>query len=249
MSVGNGLTRSEIVRYLSSPVGCDGGNIAGKNWLFAIEYGGKPDIDDYKVLKPQVGHWSIPEHEVLEFVEACKFNQRAAKFEAVKHGYPVSEYISFAETVGLYTANSEYYKGNVGGFCFPKDNEAHYKEFACLLGLKTKQELKELEIEVRAEMFQSWVREFQPNCICCFGSGDVQRFFKAFSDLPLEAADRNKLDGYNYYKKLVNNGKTMLFVMPHLTADFGNGMTNDSIISSYGAMVRDEMERNGLTIF
>jgi hypothetical protein len=112
----------------------------------------------------------------------------------------------------------------------------------------SKEQLKELEISVRAEMFQRWVKDYSPSCICCFGIGTSERFFKAFSDIDEKPDNWRKLEGFGYYHDVINGGKTNLFIIPHPTAKFGQGLTNDTRIKAYGEMVRETMVENGFNV-
>jgi len=80
------MDRNLLIEYLRTPAGCDGGNINGNNWLFSIEYGGDAQVSDFDNLVIDVNHGFVPEDEVSKFIDDYPFNQRIAKFEAVKHG-------------------------------------------------------------------------------------------------------------------------------------------------------------------
>lgn len=238
----------KLIKYLKTPAGCDGGNIDGSNWLFSIEYGGDAQLTDYENLVVDDSHGFVPDSDVAKFSNDCRFNQNLAKFEAVRHGWDISEYSKFAEKEEMFTRSSEYYKGNVGALQFKHDNQESYSDVGTILGIQSKEELKTLEIEHRAPMFQKWVRDHVPSFVCCFGTSDIRRFIKAFSDSNEKSSSWRKLEGYYYYHDVVNSGRTNLFVLPHLTAQFGNGLTNDSRIEEYAKMVRNTIIRNGFRI-
>ena len=240
---------SRLKEFLSTPAGCDGGNIEGNNWLFAIEHGGEANLSNYDDLIVDPNHGSVSQDNVSAFVSAYPFNQRIAKFEAAKHARPVRDYLSFAVEVGMFTENSQYYKGNVGGFAFRFDDQESFKDSADKLGVSSKEELKSIEIEVRESMFQRWVRDNKPNSVCCFGTSDANRFIRAFSDKSENPDCWKKLCGFWYYAEIIHDGSTAFFILPHPTARFGNGMTSDDRIAEFGAMARDTMMEAGLHIF
>lgn len=64
--------KSRLEAFLNTPAGCDGGNIQGKNWLFAIEYGGEADLSDYENLVVDQNHGSIPKNQVSKFISSGK---------------------------------------------------------------------------------------------------------------------------------------------------------------------------------
>jgi len=241
--------RSRLEAFLKTPAGCDGGNIQGNNWLFAIEYGGEADLSDYDNLVVDHKHGSISKGYVSNFISSYPFNQRIAKFETVKHGRPIEEYLDFAVEVGMFTDSSQYYKGNIGGLGFRFDDQDSFQASSEKLGISSKEELKELEIEIREKMFQGWVRENRPNSICCFGTSDSNRFIRAFSDKPENSECWRKLCGFWFYSEIVRDGSTALFILPHPTARFGNGMTTDSRITEFATLVRNTMIDAGLEIF
>jgi len=240
--------KSLLEAYLNTPAGCDGGNIRGKNWLFAIEYGGQAKLSDYDELLVDPTHGFVPDAEVEQFINAYPFNQRIAKFEAVKHGRPIGEYLEFATEVAMFTASSQYYKGNVGGLQFKFDDQASFEQVGQKLGIATKEELKAFEIATREKMFQRWVSENRPNCIVCFGTTDASRFFRAFSDQPENPRRWGVLEGLRYYSDVFLDKQTAFFILPHPTARYGNGMSTPQRIESYGQMVRRTMVEAGLEI-
>lgn len=234
--------------YLKTPAGCDGGNIAGNNWIFAIEYGGETNIEDYQELVVDHRHGCVPDDRVQEFIEAYPFNRRIAQFEAAKHGRPVESYREFAQEVAMFTKASEYYKGNIGGLQFAHDDDQHFEPIGHLLGLQSKAQLKDIEAATRSAMFQKWVKTYSPNCICCFGTGDADRFFRAFSDVEEKPEQWSRLEGFRYYHGIINQGKTNLFILPHPTAKYGQGLTEPTRLSVYGEMVRQTMFSNGFQV-
>ncbi|CAN5244674.1 hypothetical protein BH24PSE2_BH24PSE2_20340 [soil metagenome] len=239
---------SLLEAYLNTPAGCDGGNINGRNWLFAIEYGGEAQLADYDDLVVDPAHGCVPDEEVATFISAWPFNQRIAKFEAVKHRRPIKDYLEFAVEEHMFTANSQYYKGNVGGLGFRFDDQASFEAVGMKLGIAKKSDLKVLEINVRERMFQRWVTDSRPSSVCCFGTSDAARFIRAFSDRPEQPHCWNALEGFRYYSDIILDGDTAFFVLPHPTARFGNGMTSDSRIEAFGNMVRTTMLEAGVEI-
>ena len=235
--------------YLNTPSGCDGGNIAGNNWIFAIEHGGKANLSDYDNLKIDHEHGAVPDDEVAKFIDAYPFNQRIAKFEAIKHGWAIEDYLAFSLRSAIFTRNSQYYKGNIGGLQFQFDDQKSYEEIGSKIGIQTKEELKSFEIEIREKMFQRWTIENNPNCIICVGTSDASRFIRAFSDRQESSECWSNLEGFNYYSEIIREGKTAFFILPHPTARFGNGMTNDHRIEIYAKMVRSTMLNSGLNIY
>lgn len=221
------MYRDLLIEYLKTPAGCDGGNINGNNWLFSIEYGGEAHVSDYENLVVDNNHSSISENEIAKFIDGYPFNQRIAKFEAVKHGHKIEEYLSFSVKEKIFSSSSEYYKGNIGGLQFKHDDHGSFEEIGKILNIRTKDELKQIEIECRANMFQEWVLKNSPTSLCCFGTTDSKRFIQAFSDIDDNPSKWKKLDGFYYYHDIVNKGKTNLFILPHLTAKYGQGLTKE----------------------
>jgi hypothetical protein len=129
----------------------------------------------------------------------------------------------------------------VGAFNFPHDDRESFEPYKELIGLSSKQELKRLEIDVRAEMFQEWLHKQRPSCLICFGTGDSDRFLRAFSDRTGSREGWHRLEGLRYYHSIVNGGRTSLFILPHLTAPFHQGLTSDYRLTAFGDRVRATM--------
>ena len=235
--------------YLATPAGCVGGNIAGKNWLFGIEFGGKAELVHYQNLTIDHAHKYWKQEDIGTFTNSYAYNQRIAKFEAVKHGWAIEDYTDFAIQASMLNKEGEYYRGNIGAVGFKHDNETTFEEIGKYLGLESKQQLKDIEDSSRSPMFRKWLAEYNPNCICCFGSTSAARFVKIFTTEPTKSDCWRKLDRNWYYHDVINQGKTNLFVLPHPTAGGGQGLSSHHKIQIFGKMVRDTMIAGGFEVF
>ena len=238
-----------LIEYLKTPAGCEGGNIKGKNWLFGLEYGGTATSDNYQNLKISHRHNFYDYDEAAKIMDAYPYNQRLAKLEAAKHGWQVENYKMFISNSKMLTSDGQYYFGNLGAIGMAHDTEEHFFSIKHILGLNSKEELKQLEVDVRSELFQSWIEGHTPNCICCFGSTNAHRFIKTFTGKNGDRSCWNKLDGLRYYHQLINQGKTNLFVLPHPTPRGPHGLISNERIQIFGYMIHEKMVKNGFTIF
>lgn len=246
----NGTVSLEALkRFLATPAGCEGGNISGNNWLFGIEYGGKATVEHYHNPKINKGHKSRGRGEIGTFINKYPYNQRIAKLEAVIHGWKIEDYTRFAIEVGMASKEGEYYLGNLGAIGFRYDDEESFRPIGEFLGLASKKELKEIEIGIRSPIFRGWLVEYNPNCICCFGTSNGSRFTQVFTGEKAYADHWSKLDRSWYYHDVINQGKTNLFILPHPSAGGGWGLSSHHKIQTFGDMIRKTMITGGFNIF
>ena len=246
------MDHEHMMRYLRTPAGCDGGNLHGRHWTFGLEPGGGESLEFYR--NPPIEDWQgyVDENSSpTPFADAAKkypFRYRVAKLEAAKHGWETSDYLEFAEAHRLYAKDSDFYRGNLGAFPIVNMNADTYNTIADAIGIPDRQKFNQVQDKVRGPMFREWVAYYSPLCLICFGNSEsndqnLYRYLEIFTPGDPKIEWLGKVQKNHAYHKIINDGKTHLFVLPHPTPGGGGGtdMGSDEGISALGRLIAERI--------
>lgn len=176
-------------QYCLSFAGCDGGDLGSKDkpsiWVCGLEWGGDGHLNGelQKDLERDFSGFSQG-YDSWEENLAYQYNRNTMKLLSAISGGAVEEYEGFAKTVQPFiTGQTGYFKANLFTVAFKNTNETRWTtDFQELTGFKTKNDYLAWCRENRSKVMKSWMLEYQPKLIVCYGKSYLKDFKYCFSD-------------------------------------------------------------------
>ena len=212
--------------------GCDGGNISASIWFCGIEFGGGHTEETLKFKPVNIPPY-VDEKLRAKFITR-QYNWKILKLYATILGYTPKEYTSVYKSSVAFDKSSDVFKLNLYPIAFHNKStelweEWHYKK----TGFPSKPLYQSWCQLNRFPLMKQWVNKNAPKAIICTGSTYLREFLMAFSGIQDAFAimHENQLDGSALLWKEINEGKTILFVIPFLGQ---GGLKSDVQLEKYG---------------
>ena len=225
--------------------GCDGGDIGNPEsrsvWVCGIEWGGGHTVDSL-LNEVNSSDVNIPPMGYNEASENLKypFNRNVMKLLAAVEGCPVRDYSSFAYQVKPFIEGSQgYCKMNLYPVAFKDTNQVRWTEnFAQLTGFKNKADYIQYCRSVRFPIMNSWVRQFKPKLIVCFGKTYVNDFKTAFlpSDVELR---QESIEGRDLFWAYGYEG-VLVAICPFPLNRYG--LASDNQKQAFGSRIKELLD-------
>lgn len=225
--------------------GCDGGNLNSSVWICGLEWGGQAKHDLSEVIKVDapIG-WDSDDETIADCLqsEGMGYNQKIAWLFSYLFNWDISDYVTEAEKYRLMCHQGVGFKMNMFPLSFENRNninwtEAH-KSYSNLNGFD---EYKRWTIENRGKYFQNLVLKHNPKLIVCTGITSDSEFM-AFFDC--DAPEQHRI--YNDQMRLclgkINNGKTMILVVPFFGGP--SGINSYKKMEALSNFIRDNVQVN-----
>ena len=246
------MKNEKLIKWASSLVGCDGGNIENaKVWICGIEwgFGNTSDIEKdkyYKDLKLQVetGEYKDTVSDKYNFNEhnTYRYGQSFSKMYTVMKGEPIESYKTNTSKYG----DDEIYKLNLYPIAFQSVDDSLWKKHELsqiFPDFEDKTMYRTWCLLNRFPYFQKLVEGHTPKVIICTGTTYLTEFFIAFSGHEtniqikkgtISPKSKSKKNRYFYYCEIKPG--TFLFIIPFFSGS--NGLNSYHLLEQMGQEIK-----------
>ncbi|MFZ5796849.1 MAG: hypothetical protein ACOY3O_00335 [Thermodesulfobacteriota bacterium] len=235
---------SEFEKWAKGFSGCDGGNLeTGKIWFSGIEWGLGFDSTAFNFDK-------YPSEKIEEWLDDYRDTFRKSPFDrgvvqlySVMTGNKVGDYLKVAKEEKVFARDSKLFKMNIYPLAFKRDgdelwNEGWYK----ITGLPTKSTYRAWCQQHRFPEIKKWVEKYNPKVVIASGVSYKADFLMAFAG-PEQLYTLSKIvpesiaEGREFFWCEINNGKTILVIIPFLTGRWG--LNSYDLIEKFGSRISE----------
>lgn len=238
---------NKFQKWASGFSGCDGGDIGNPQnrsiWVCGIEWGGSGhDPEKLKEIildpvdSPPLGY----EHhsESLAYI----FNWQTLKLLTAIQGEPVENYIQISESIRPFIKDSKgFFKMNLFPVAFKDTNHQRWlSDYNAITGFQTKEEYLSWCRQARFSTIRSWVEEFKPKLVICFGKTFSADFKSALVNGNSEFTKETILNRELSWTRTQDD--TLVAICPFPVNRYG--LNSHALLQAFGERIRALMIEN-----
>lgn len=254
------VDRENLIKWLASYSGCDGGCPEKSSiWFTGIEWGfGKrrgqsnkeheSSVKDYhngEMLSSMKSGYSKPYSDKYSLINnmGYTFGKRSAKLLSVINGYSIADYMSAASK----TSDTDVFKLNLHPISLPDTNITLWNKYELdkLTGLKRKQDYIDLCRQHRYPFFRDEAIKHKPKLILCVGKEYAPHYAKCFCDIDeleqltkeeiVDTSAKNNNPRAIFWKKITDD--TLFVTVPFLVNRYG--LNSNYLIDKFGQRIKE----------